>query len=210
MKIHSRTFRDGGVIPGRCGFCVMSPTGHVRLSQNRNPHLAWSGAPAGTRSFVLTMIDSEAPTLADDVNKAGREVRSNLPRGEFVHWLMVDIPPSVTAIGEGHCASSVTVKGKALPAGPQGTRQGQNDYTGWFKGDALMEGRYLGYDGPCPPWNDARVHRYTFTIHATDLGRAPVEAEFTLDQLRRALSGHVLASASISGRYSLNPRIQIK
>src|SRR3546814_13406313 len=29
-----------------------------------------------------------------------------------------------------------------------------------------MEGRYLGYDGPCPPWNDERVHRYHFEVIA--------------------------------------------
>jgi len=210
MKLSSKTFKDGGLIPGRCGFCVQAPRGHVRLSQNLNPHLAWSGAPVGTRSFVLTVIDADAPTKPDDVNQEGREVPANLPRAEFVHWLMVDIPADVTKIAEGSGSNGVTVKGKSAPSGPEGSRQGVNDYTGWFAGDAGMAGTYLGYDGPCPPWNDARVHHYTFTIHATDLDQAKVKGAYTLAELRKALDGHVLASASISGRYNLNPRLRVK
>ena len=210
MKILSRTFKDGGVIPGRCGFCVKSPLGHVRLSNNRNPHLAWRDAPAGTQSFVLTVIDADAPTRPDDVNQTGREVPTTLPRAEFVHWLMIDLPPDITEIAEGSCSSAVTLHGKSQTAGPAGSRQGLNGYTGWFASDAAMSGKYLGYDGPCPPWNDARVHRYTFTVYAIDLARLPLDGAFTLAQLRAAMDGHVLASASLSGRYSLNPRLRIK
>ncbi|PTU32754.1 YbhB/YbcL family Raf kinase inhibitor-like protein [Stenotrophobium rhamnosiphilum] len=210
MKLSSKTFKDGSLIPGRCGFCVQAPRGHVRLSQNLNPHLAWSGAPAGTRSFVLTVIDADAPTKPDDVNQEGREVPADLPRAEFVHWLMVDIPADVTEIAEGSGSNGVTVKGKSAPSGPAGARQGVNDYTGWFAGDAGMAGTYLGYDGPCPPWNDARVHHYTFTIHATDLDQAKVKGAYTLAELRKALDGHVLASASIRGRYNLNARMRVK
>ena len=210
MKLSSRTFKNGERIPGRCGFCVQAPRGHVALSDNLNPHLAWSGAPAGTRSFVITAVDPDAPTKPDDVNQEGREVPADLPRAEFVHWLMVDIPPDVYEITEGSCSRGVVAKGKATPAGPAGARQGLNDYTGWFKGDAGMEGNYLGYDGPCPPWNDALPHRYTFTVYATDLAKAGVDGAYSLAELRKALEGHVLASASITGRYNLNARLRIK
>lgn len=209
MKLSSNSFRNGGLIPGRCAFCVRSPHGHVQLSQNRNPQLAWDRTPAGTRSFVITCIDSDAPTSADAVNQPGREVPANLARAEFVHWLMTDIPAHVRQIAEGACSQCVTAKGKPRPAGPQGTQQGVNDYTNWFAGDASMAGTYLGYDGPCPPWNDARVHHYRFTVYATDLERCPVSAAYTLKQLRSALDGHVLDSASLSGRYSLNPRFRL-
>ncbi|HWU67547.1 MAG TPA: YbhB/YbcL family Raf kinase inhibitor-like protein [Stenotrophobium sp.] len=209
MKISSRSFRDGGLIPGRCAFCIRSPRGHVALARNLNPHLRWSHAPAGTRSFVVTCIDGDAPTRADDVNQPGRSVPADLARAEFVHWLIVDIPPHITSIAEGACSDGVTAKGKAAPAGPEGARQGINDYTGWFAGDKDMAGTYLGYDGPCPPWNDARVHHYQFTVHATDLEHCPVKPAFTLKQLRDTLDGHILASASLSGRYSLNPRFRL-
>ncbi|MGH6961631.1 MAG: YbhB/YbcL family Raf kinase inhibitor-like protein, partial [Dongiaceae bacterium] len=151
-----------------------------------------------------------APTRPDDVNQAGREVPFDLPRADFVHWLLVDIPAGLREIAEGSCSQGVTAHGKAQPPGPDGSRQGVNDYTGWFKGDAAMEGVYRGYDGPCPPWNDSRVHRYTFELLATDLERCPVNGDFGLAELRKALDGHVLARAALTGRYSLNPRYRLR
>jgi Raf kinase inhibitor-like YbhB/YbcL family protein len=210
MKLTSTSFRRNGVIPGRCAFAVKHPTQRVSLAQNRNPQLAWSDVPEGTRSFALLCIDTEVPTRPDDVNQADREVPYDLPRGEFVHWLMVDIPAELREIAEGECSRGVSARGKSEPAGPAGSRQGVNDYTGWFAGDAQMAGTYLGYDGPCPPWNDSRVHRYRFELLATDFERCPVEGAFTLAQLRAALQGHVLTSAEVSGRYSLNPRYRLR
>src|SRR5690242_11983453 len=117
MKLISHSFRDGGVIPGRCAFAVRAPIGHVRLSENRNPHLAWRDAPEKTKSFVLICTDSDAPTKADDVNKEDREVACDLPRADFIHWVMVDIPASVDRIAEGAASRGVTAKGKKKPEG---------------------------------------------------------------------------------------------
>lgn len=209
MKLFSHSFRDGGVIPGRCAFAQRAPKGHVRLSANRNPHLAWTDAPAATRSFVLVCADSDAPTRPDDVNREGREVPADLPRAEFIHWVMVDIPAAVDRIAEGQCSQGVTSRGKKTPPGPEGCRQGVNDYTGWFKGDADMQGSYLGYDGPCPPWNDSIAHHYRFELFATDLDRCAVTGAFTAAQVREAIRGHVLAQAGIGARYALNPRLRL-
>ena len=66
-----------------------------------------------------------------------------------------------------------------------------------------MEGQYFGYDGPCPPWNDERVHRYTLAVHALDLPRCPVEGVFTLADVRRAMDGHVLATSTVLGTYAI-------
>jgi Raf kinase inhibitor-like YbhB/YbcL family protein len=210
MKLTSRSFHHNGLIPGRCAFAVRAPRGHVRLSQNLNPQLSWSGAPAGTKSFVLTCVDGDVPTRPDDVNQEGREVPPTLKRAEFSHWLMVDIPASLDSIDEGACSRGITPRGKQKPAGPDGTRQGVNDYTAWFKGDKDMGGTWRGYDGPCPPWNDSLVHHYRFEVFATDLDRADVPADFGLDDVRRALKDHVLASSFMVGRYSLNPRLTLK
>lgn len=210
MRIHSNSFRDQGRIPGRCAFATRSVRGHVQLAANRNPHLAWRGTPAGTRSLVLTCIDGDAPTRADDVNREGRAVARDLRRAEFVHWLLIDLPPDLAHIDEGSCSLGVIPGGKAHPQGPAGSRQGRNDYTGWFAGDAAMAGTWRGYDGPCPPWNDARVHRYRFEILATDLPRCPVPDDFALPELRAALAGHVLGRAAITGLYSLNPQIALR
>jgi hypothetical protein len=99
-------------------------------------------------------------------------------------------------------------RGKQSPAGPPGSRQGLNDYTLWFAGDADMAGRYFGYEGPCPPWNDERLHHYHFALYAMDVARCPVEGTFTGQQVRAALAGHVLAEARLTGTYSLNPAVR--
>src|SRR5262245_48458592 len=112
MKLTSQSFRDGGAIPGRCALAIPDPKTHVRLTDNRNPQLAWSGAPAGTRSFALLCIDADAPTVGTDVNQEGRSVSRTLPRAEFMHWAMVDIPAGITQLDEGACSQGVTARGK--------------------------------------------------------------------------------------------------
>ena len=168
MKISSRSLTDGQPIDGNYAFCVPAAEGHVALSSNRNPHIAWSDLPAGTRSLVLICHDPDVPSRGDDVHQEGRSVPADLPRVDFFHWVLVDVHPSVSGITEGSVSDRVTPRGK--PTGPTelGVR-GKNDYTDWFAGDPDMEGVYGGYDGPAPPWNDERVHRYVFTVYALDI-----------------------------------------
>ena len=73
-----------------------------------------------------------------------------------------------------------------------------------------MEGKYHGYDGPAPPWNDAIVHHYVFTLYALDIPHPHVQGELTGPNIRAALEGHVLAKATMTGTYSLNPRLITK
>lgn len=206
MKLTSRTFTDGARIPGDNAFCIPDGQGRAQLGGNRNPHLAWSGLPAGTRSLVLTCHDPDVPTRGDDVNQDGRTVPASLPRCDFTHWILVDLAPT-GEIAEGEFSSAVTACGKPGPAGPRGTRQGINDYTAWFAGDDAMKGDYHGYDGPCPPWNDEILHHYVFTLYALDIDRLPVEGRLTMDAVKAALSGHVLGQASLTGVYALNPSV---
>ena len=208
MQLTSKSFGHQQRIPGEFAFGVPDAVEHLRLGPNRNPHLAWSGAPAGTRSFVLICVDSDVPTRPDDVNKPGRSVPASLPRADFYHWVMVDIPATVTEIAAAACADGIVARGKQSPAGPAGSRQGLNDYTLWFGGDAAMAGQYFGYDGPCPPWNDELLHHYRFMLYATDLVRCPLDGAFTGAQVRTALAGHVLADAQLTGTYSLNPAVR--
>jgi hypothetical protein len=70
-----------------------------------------------------------------------------------------------------------------------------------------MGGLYFGYDGPCPPWNDERLHHYHFVLYATSLVRCPVEGAFTGIQVEAAITGHLLAEARLTGTYSLNPAV---
>ena len=70
-----------------------------------------------------------------------------------------------------------------------------------------MRGDYYGYDGPCPPWNDEIMHRYVFTLFALDVPVLNVEGRPTGQQVRAAIQGHVLAEASLTGIYTLNPTL---
>jgi hypothetical protein len=94
------------------------------------------------------------------------------PSGTFTHWIIWNIPPGFTELSAG-----------ALPAG---VRQGTNDFgTG-------------GYSGPCPP---SGTHRYYFRLSALDTAlRLPAGAQ--RQQFDAAISGHVLASAELMGRYA--------
>ena len=68
---------------------------HVKLSGNRNPDLSWSGLPAGTKSLAITCHDPVVPSKGDDVNKEGRTIPASLPRVDFFHWVLVDLPAEV-------------------------------------------------------------------------------------------------------------------
>ena len=205
MRIWSTNFEDGGMIPSSFCLCRPDPIAHATFAANRNPHLVWEGVPDDARSLALICVDPDAPTVGDAVNVEGMEVPADLPRGDFYHWLAVDLSVDATSIAEGSCADGVVTGGKNDRRGPHGSMQGINDYTGWFAGDPDMEGRYLGYDGPCPPWNDSIVHRYVFTLYALDLPALDVPDEFGGADVVEAMRGHVLAEASLTGRYTLNP-----
>ncbi|HET8942644.1 MAG TPA: YbhB/YbcL family Raf kinase inhibitor-like protein [Rudaea sp.] len=204
MQLLSNSLSDGGVIPVEFAFC--KPGEPVAMSDNRNPHLAWSDIPDGTKSFVLTCVDPDVPSRPDDVNQVGREVPADLARVEFVHWVMTDIPADCREIRSGACSNGISARGKQQPPGPRGARQGINDYTSWFGGDADMAGDYYGYDGPCPPWNDSIVHHYHFSVYALDCDLG-LQGRFGIGDARKAMQGHVLAQAQIVGLYSLNPRL---
>ncbi|MBW1838843.1 MAG: YbhB/YbcL family Raf kinase inhibitor-like protein [Deltaproteobacteria bacterium] len=117
MEITSKNFKHNQSIP----------TLHTCDGKDLSPNLAWSGAPEGTKSFALTCIDPDAPV------------------GDFIHWLVYNIPATVSEIPQAG----------PLPAGFQ---EVENDF-----------GK-RPYGGPCPP---SGTHRYFFTVYALkvkDLG----------------------------------------
>lgn len=207
MKLTSKSFADQQFIPQANAFGKIDSESHIALAGNRNPHLAWVDVPEGTKSFVVVCHDPDVPSKGDDVNQEGREVPASLSRVDFYHWVLVDVAGSVREIPEGAYSDGITPRGKGGPLAANDTRQGVNDYTGWFAADRDMSGDYFGYDGPCPPWNDAIVHRYVFTVYALDIDRVQVEGRFTGPDVLRAIQGHVLAQAAITGKYTLNPAL---
>jgi Raf kinase inhibitor-like YbhB/YbcL family protein len=210
MQLTSKSFSDGASIPGEFAFAVIDPVNHIALSTDRNPQLAWNNVPEGTKSFALICHDPDVPNRVDDVNKEDREIAESFPRDQFFHWVLLDIPATIREIPAGSHSDRITAKGKPGPAAPGGTRHGLNDYTKWFAGDKNMGGDYYGYDGPCPPWNDLRLHHYVFTLYALDVPQVEVHGDFTGANARLAIAGHVLAQASLTGTYTLNPRVQAR
>lgn len=208
MKLSSTTFADYGFMPDECAFGLLGPGKQYVWGPNRNPDLSWTELPVGTRSLVLINDDLDVPTKLDTFNKEGATVAFELPRRTLCHWVLVDLPPA-DRIAFGEFSDGVSVGGKPGPASLRGTRQGVNEYGDWFrKADPKMAGDYFGYDGPCPPWNDEKPHRYVFTLYAVDFDRFPREGVFGKDETLDAIKGHVLGEASLTGLFTLYPPVR--
>jgi len=149
MTLTSTAFADGEAVPRR----------YTCDGADVSPELTWSGAPPGTQSFALICDDPDAPA------------------GIWVHWVLYDIPVSVSALEEGI---------ESIDHPSSGGTHGTNDF------------RRLGYGGPCPPGG---THRYYFKLYALDtlLDLAPGA---TKRQLLQAMDGHVLAEGRLMGTYA--------
>lgn len=148
MKMTSAAFTDGGMMPAKYG----------AGKENVSPPLEWSGVPAGTKSLALICDDPDAPG------------------GDWVHWVVFNMPPDSNGLKEG------TPKLETLP---DGSNQGANDSSG------------SGYDGPWPP---SGTHRYFFKLYALDT-MLDLKAGATKKQVLAVMQGHILAEAQIMGRY---------
>lgn len=206
LQLEIEGINDGARVPPDFAFGVPAADERMGLGPNRNPGLSWSSLPAGTRSLAVLCVDPDAPTVADDVNVEGRVIPADLPRADFHHWVLVDIDPSLGAIPAGAVSDGVTAGGKDCGPGPYGV-SGINDYTSFLAADPDMAGTYGGYDGPCPPWNDERLHHYSFTLFALDVDSLGLSGEFTGPDAAAAMTGHVLEAANVTGTYTLNPEV---
>ena len=207
MQLTSQSFKDGDRIPEEFAFGIKDATQHVKLGQNRNPHLAWQDVPEGTLSFAIICHDPDVPSRGDDVNQPGKTVPASLPRVDFFQWVLFDLPGTLSEIAAGSFSDGVTPRGKPGANAAQGARQGINNYTDWFAADRDMNGDYYGYDGPCPPWNDEILHHYVFTVYALSTATLPLEGKTTGPDVLAAIAPHILAQASLTGVYALNPAV---
>ena len=91
LSVISNSFKDGDYLTAE--HILSADFGFGCAGGNKSPHLKWSGAPDGTRSFAVTCFDPDAPTGSG-----------------FWHWLVVNIPADVTelALGcrESQCAEA--------------------------------------------------------------------------------------------------------
>ncbi len=203
MLLFSSALKDGQAIPGDNAMGIPGDEG-PQPGPNKSPPLEWDEIPPGTRSFALICVDIDAPDKAD-ANRDDRSIAYDAPRGDFYHWVLVDIPRTTTSLAQGVDSDGVTPKGK--PPGPtdHGVR-GINSYKEWFGSDPDMGGDYGGYDGPWPPYNDERVHRYVFTLYALDEESLQLPSGFRGPDVLDAIQGRVLAQSSLTATYTLNPR----
>jgi Raf kinase inhibitor-like YbhB/YbcL family protein len=148
MQLFTPAFENGGWIPAR----------YTCDGANESPALEWNGIPENTVSLALIVDDPDAP------------------RGDFVHWLIYDIPATEKGLVDG-----VGVEGPEAA----GTQQGRNDF-----------GK-LGYGGPCPP---SGTHRYYFRLYALDI-RLDLPPGKHRAAVESAMRNHVIAEAELMGRY---------
>jgi Raf kinase inhibitor-like YbhB/YbcL family protein len=200
MTLTVKGAHENALAPAAMVFCTPAPSGHVRFGTNQSPSLRWTAPPPGTRSLALMMFDDDVPVDVKDVNQEGRHIEASAPRRRFYHWMVADLPAGLRSIAAGAGGAGVVPRGRS--AEPGRARAGINDYTGFFANDAAMAGTYRGYDGPCPPWNDERIHRYVIRILALDVPRLPLSDDFTGAQFEDAARGHVLASGSTTVTYT--------
>lgn len=178
---------NGQPIPSRYAYCMQDGQGKTKDGGNVNPKISWSAAPDNTKSFALIVVDPDVPAVFDDANKDGKIIPDNFARKNFYHWVLVDIPPGLHEIAEGQDSKDKTDK----TPGPMGFGvDGQNNYG---KG---------GYDGPCPPWNDERLHHYRFTVYALDVPSLGLSGNFTGEQALAAMKGHILVQGETVGTYT--------
>lgn len=201
------SWKDGAAIPDRHAFGKPGKDQPFAPGDNINPAINWRNAPAGTQSFTLICHDSDVPSRPDDVNQFNREVPADLQRVPFFHWVLIDIPMTVTSIDEGAVSNGIVAKGKA-PVSTELGRTGLNNYTEWFATDPDMAGTYAGYDGPCPPWNDSIIHHYHFHIYALDRSTLDVPEVFGGPDVLTAMEGHILEESVYTGTYAMNPRLR--
>jgi phosphatidylethanolamine-binding protein (PEBP) family uncharacterized protein len=98
MHLRSDSFPPYHYADPRLAFGTHDPDTHFTFAGNRNPHLAWSGVPEGTRSFALICVDRDVPSVGDDVNQEGKSVSVDLPRVDFFHWVVADLPATLRTI----------------------------------------------------------------------------------------------------------------
>ena len=208
MKFWSSAIENNGKIDTRYAAGTADMDG---FAPNLNPPFAWDDVPQGTKSFALICHDPDAPTDRKNLDANG-EILATQARQNFYHWEVINLPATLRTIAEGEFSNAFVLKGKSGPQAPHGSLQGLNDYTSWSANDEEMKGKYFGYDGPYPPSDDSIPHRYTFTLYALGVEKIDLPDEFTGEQAQNTIEalkkqGQVLASASITGYYTTNPRL---
>lgn len=197
LEVTVKGIEDGAMIPSRFAYCEPDGNGKSKPAANINPEISWSGAPAGTKSYAILVVDSEVPTSFERANQDGKIIPEDFPRQDFYHWVLTDIPLSTTSIAEGQDSNGTPQGGKSVGKTAYGINR-QNDFA------SIYPGNFGGYDGPCPPWNDERIHHYHYTVYALGVESLHLPEGVSGRDVRAAVMPHILAKGSVSGSYSQN------
>jgi Raf kinase inhibitor-like YbhB/YbcL family protein len=204
LKVSVDSFKNGGTIPNKHALCVPAAQGHVAPGPDISPRISWSKGPAGTKSYVVTLTDTDSPAAErEKMNKEGMTLTSSVPRKTFFHWVLVDIPARVTSLPEGAESTARVVHGK--PSTTKIGVRGLNEFTIIFAANDALKGQYYGYDGPCPPWNDENIHHMHFTVYALSVPTLNLTGAFGGPEAMAALKDKVLAHGEVIGLYTQNP-----
>ena len=139
LKVKVDSFTGGKRIPPQYTFCVPAAQGHVTRGADKNPRISWSKGPKGTKSYAIIAVDPDVPTIRTDMNQEGKTLPASMPRTNFYHWVLVDIPATVTSLAEGADSDAPVVHGKPPGLTKNGVR-GINDYTKGFASNEQMKG----------------------------------------------------------------------
>jgi len=191
-----------GRLPASAAYCPS--TKMAPAEYNISPSVSWSRGPSATRSYALIMTDLDVPKDLSLINKPGVTIPSDAPRVPFIHWVLIDIPPSITSLERGAEGNGFNPKGKPIGPTPHGLR-GANVYSHFYPAGSELAGTRGGYDGPCPPNNDPVPHRYVTRVYALDVPALGLHDLFFGEDALRAMQGHVLAEGESQATYSANP-----
>lgn len=204
LTVTAEGIGSDGFIPPDYAFCAPDAKEHVKEGGDKSIGLAWSAGPKGTKSYAIIAVDPDVPTDFTDAGKEGRTISATMPRKDFYHWVLFDIPADKTMLPAGADSQAVVKRGKSVTDTPYGIR-GVNDYAPYFASQSDRAGIYAGYDGPCPPWNDARVHHYHFKVFALDVKSLGLSGKDTDGKKAMdAIKPHILAEGEVVGMYTLN------
>lgn len=149
IKISSAAFKEGELIP----FCYTCD------GENISPSLNWNKPHESIKSFAIVVDDPDAPS------------------GDFVHWVVYNIPATVNEFLE-NVTPTRNISDEII--------MGTNDF-----------GK-IGYGGPCPP---SGTHRYFFKIFGLDTILPLIETGINKRQLLKAMEGHIIADGCLIGKY---------
>jgi Raf kinase inhibitor-like YbhB/YbcL family protein len=207
LAVTAEGIASDGYIGEDYAFCVPAAKGHMKEGADKSIGVSWTKGPDGTKSYAIIMVDPDVPASFDDAGKEGKTLPEDMERKSFYHWVLYDIPAEKTQIPAFTDSQAVVKNGKTILKTPYGIR-GVNDYAPYFAGDPERKGVYAGYDGPCPPWNDERIHHYHIKVFALDVESLDLSDAVTGPRAMDAIAKHILAQGEVVGKYTLNPDVK--